>query len=248
LRRQRHARGRRQNLRRGVIPACVHGPATIRARRAREAPAHRRIRMPAAGHRRLKSLHCAQFHACRIRHKRQQDVADDIHRGRGGFRRVGLAHRCNCKCRGRWQIARCGVQATRRDGAHHGVSTWHPVHAPVDSGVIRIRDGRYERRRRSEYHRPARRRDRHHNRWRRWRRRGRYRACPSSSAAQRPSSRRKESGNSNSLRTEIRVDDPRKGPHALGKAGEGPAKEKEPLLGIRESASATAGEEVTGNQ
>jgi len=59
------------------MPARVHCSAPAGACGAREAPAHGRIRMPAAGYRGLKGLGRAEFHACGIRRQVQRDVARD---------------------------------------------------------------------------------------------------------------------------------------------------------------------------
>lgn len=178
--------------------------------------------MAAASYADLKPLHCAQFHACRIRRQRQGDVARDRYIGSGGFCGIGVARGCDLHCGWGRQICRRCIDACGRDGSNVRVSPGKAVHTPIHSGVCGVVHGGGERYLVAEHDGAARRRHVHSDGRRRWWRRG---DCASSAAAQYPCARREKSEESDSLRpSKVLNDDVRKGPHALRKADEGPAK------------------------
>ena len=222
LRRKRHARRRRKNLRCHVTPVRAYSTAPARACCAGHAPSHGRIRMPGARCHRLECLRRAQFHARGIRRQRQRDVAQNRFRSRARFRRVRLARCRDLHGRRRRQIRGRRVHSARRDSSGRSASACYAIHTPTHAGVRAVGHGGGKRRLISEQYRSARWRDTHFNGRRRWRREY-YRACASSAAAQRPHSRREESGHTNSGRPGFLTLVLQKGLHTLRKAGEGPA-------------------------
>lgn len=178
--------------------------------------------MTAARYRGLKRLSRAEFHACRIRRHRQGDVARNLYSGGGGFCGIRLACGRDLRRGGRRQICWCCIDACRRNGSGSRISPGNAVDTPAHARIRGIRHHGGERELISEHDRAARRRHAHCDRWRRWWRQG---DCASSAAAQCPCSRREKSQKGYSLLSETLCDALRKGPHVLGKAGEGPAKQ-----------------------
>jgi hypothetical protein len=124
---------------------------------------------------------------------------------------------------GRGQVSGRREHPTGRNRSHGRGASRDAVHAPANACVARVRNVCSERRCISQHHAAARRPDRHHDGWRRWRWRE---ACASSAAAECPCSRHEESNKSDFRRPRFPSGGLQKGKHALGKAGEGPAKEK----------------------
>ena len=234
MRCQRRACKRGKSPRRGIVPARVHRSAPAGARRARKAPAYRRIWMPAACYRGLKCLRRAEFHACGIRRQAQRDVARDRQRAGGGFCRIRMARGRNLHRLGRWHVNGRGVHAGGRDRSLRHISTRHAVYAPTDGGVSCARYCRYKRRLAAKHNRSIRWCYGHYNGWKRRRWRRQRRAC--CTAAERPRPLAKKCDDHNRRCPGSFSVAPREGPHALPKAGEGPAKKGKPKMRITQTA------------
>jgi hypothetical protein len=128
----------------------------------------------------------------------------DLHSGRGREVRRGGIHACGC------------------DRAHRRISSGNAAYTPAHTVVRGVRHRGSESQLVSEHNRATRRRHSDYNGRRRWWRRG---TCASSTAAQRPCSHREKSDETKSRFLETFSVASRKGPHALSKAGEWPAKE-----------------------
>ena len=178
--------------------------------------------MPAARYRGLKCLRRAEFHACGIRRQAQRDVARNRQCARAGFCRIGMARGRDVHCRRRWQVSGRGVHAGRGDRSQRRVSTCHAVDAPTDGGVSCVRYGGCEGRLTAKHNRSVHWLYAHFDRWRRrrWRRRASW------TAPERPRFLRKNCEDHNRPGPGSFSVALREGPHALPKAGEGPAKGK----------------------
>src|SRR5258708_183356 len=183
----------------------------------------------------LKCLRRAEFLACGMRRQAQGDVARDRPRAGGGFCRVGMARGRDLRRLGRWHVCGRGVHAGWRDRSQRRISARHAVYAPTDGGVSGIRYRRNKCRLAPEHNRSVRWLDDHFYRWRRWRwRRQRRACCP---AAKRPRSVAKKCDEDNRRCPGPFSVAPREGPHALPKAGEGPAKKGKSKMRITQTAS-----------
>ena len=178
--------------------------------------------MPATRYRGLKYLRGAEFHACGIRRQAQRDVARNRQGASGRFGRIGMTRGRNLHCRGRWQVSGRGVHAARGDRSQRRVSSYHAVDAPTDGGVSCVRYRRREFRLAAKHNRAARWLYAHfYCRRRRW-----WRRRASCTAPERPRFLRKNCDDHNRPGPGSFSVAPREGPHALPKAGEGPAKRK----------------------
>ncbi len=191
--------------------------------------------MPAARYRSLKRLCRPEFHACGIRRQGQHDVARDCQGARAGFCRIGMARGRDLHRRGRWHVSGRGVHAGRCDRSHRRISTRHAVYAPTHGSVSCVRCCRYKCRLVAKQNRSIRWCYGHYNGWRRRRWRRQRRAC--CSAADRPRSLRKERGDRNRRYPGSFSVASREGPHALPKAGEGPAKKRKLKMRITQTVS-----------
>ncbi len=177
--------------------------------------------MSAAGYGRLECLSRTELHACRVRRQRQRDIAHNCHAGSAGFGGIGMACRGDLYGgRGR-QICGRGIDACSRDRSDSRVPARNTIDAPTHACIRGVAHGSGERHLVAEHNRAGGRSHVHGDRRRRWWRRG---SCASSAAAQCPCARREKSEESNSRLSRTLSVTLRKGPHALRRAGEGPAK------------------------
>ena len=216
------------------MSARVHRRAAAGARRARKTPAYRGIRMPATRYRCLKSLRRAEFHARGIRRQTQRDVARNRHGACAGFCRIGMARGRDLHRRGRGQVSGRGVHAGRCDRSQRCISARHAADAPSHRRVRRVRYRSDECDLVSEDHRSIRWCHGHYNEWRRGR--WRHAAC---TAAKRPRPLDKKCDDHNRRCRGTLSVAPREGPHAVGDAGEGPAKKEKLKMRIRQTVSET---------
>ena len=150
--------------------------------------------MPVAADGCLKRLCRAELHACRRRCQAEDDITRDGHLCGGKYGCVRLARGANLHTCQRRQIRWGCIDAGGGDGPDAGIAARNAIHAPGDGGVRGARNLRGKCLRITEQQGCAGRRHAHRDRKGRWGRRGRYRACASPSAAQRPRTRREESG------------------------------------------------------